>query len=147
MKTKGFFPITIVLLGFWFTFHLAICSPALAVSTSVPQTAPAATNQVEESGVSFPATTTPGPSTLLDNEETPQSSSLSTKSLADLQVMIENFTIQAYWRLSILNINKIRLFHDVKIALNHLTTLSGFPGIIEMLGLLASVFVLAALLE
>jgi len=71
----------------------------------------------------------------------------SKNTLAELQLSIEDFTLRAYWRLSILNINKDRLLYDAKIAITRLLPLSGFSTFLEMLGLLALVFSLAALFE
>jgi len=71
----------------------------------------------------------------------------SKNTLAELQLFLEDLTLRAYWRLSILQINSHRLFHDIGIALKQIAFLSGFSSFITMLGHLLAVLVLAGLLE
>jgi len=80
-------------------------------------------------------------------EVTSNPSLLSKNTLAELQLFIEDFSLRAYWRFSILNINKGRLFHDIGIALSNLARLSGFTKFLAMAGYLMAVLIIAFLVE
>ena len=64
-----------------------------------------------------------------------------------MQLFLEDFSLRLYWRLSILNINKSRVLHDIAIALNNLTRLSGFKNFWHMTGLVVIIFSMAAVAE
>jgi small-conductance mechanosensitive channel len=71
----------------------------------------------------------------------------SKNTLINMQLFLENFSQLAYWRLTILNINKIRLVHDLKKTFRTLARISGFTSITRMLSMLFIVFAIAAVFD
>jgi small-conductance mechanosensitive channel len=90
----------------------------------------------------------------LDNQSVPvynqevlptdKSTLFSKKALINMQLFLENYSQLIYWRLSILNINKTRLFHDLKEAFRTLAGISGFLTVFDMLSMLFAVFAVSA---
>lgn len=87
------------------------------------------------------------PTATAETSNGPGTSFFFKNSLADLQLFLEDFTLRAYWRLNVLDINKNRLLYDLQLALKSLATLSGFSNIFELLAFLAVVFLIAAVVE
>jgi len=69
---------------------------------------------------------------------------LSKKTFINMQLFLENYSQLVYWRLTILNINKVRLFHDLKKTSHTLARISGFSTVSAMLFPLFIVFAAAA---
>lgn len=147
MKVKNSFPFALAFSSVWFAFHLCCSFPVFAASAPALLAAPGTAAQVADNRVGSTGDSDPDSNIQEYNDNTSRSSFISMKSLANLQLIFENFTIQAYWRLSIININKARFFYDLKTAFNNLARYSNFSGIIVMLGHLTAVFALTALLE
>jgi len=70
----------------------------------------------------------------------------SKNTLISMQLFLENYSQLAYWRLTILNINKTRLLYDLKKTFRTLAGISGFSSVSGMLSLLFVVFATAAAL-
>jgi len=137
------------------TLLAVICFSLLSLSSSEISSAftPLTSTSIGRANVNKNAVSEQSPISIAQGDEHEEMSGKSEISLfsknilAKLQLLLEDFTLRAYWRISILNINKHRLLYDVKIAVTELLPLSGFSTFLEMLGSLGLVFLLAALLE
>jgi len=67
--------------------------------------------------------------------------------LTNLQVSSEAFVQLAYWRLTILNFNKVKVFNDIESAIQRLIKGSGYSSFLKMIALLGVVFIVTVVLE
>ncbi len=138
-RTKTIFTgITLLLCIFFF--------PVITSSAFLPSLVTA--NSGAEDSELPPSTNTVSADKLQEGvQPTGKTAYFSKNSLINMQLFLENFSQLAYWRLTILNINKVRLFYDLKKTLRTLARISGFTSITSMLSMLFIVFAFATVFD
>lgn len=134
-RTKGIFAGITLLLCIFFLPVITSSAflPPLVTAGSGAEDSPTSDTLAIESTVSLQE----------DNQPAGKTAYFSKNSLINMQLFLENFSQLAYWRLTILNINKVRLFYDLKKTLRTLARISGFTSITSMLSMLFVVFAFA----
>ena len=120
--------------------------PVMA-SSSVLATTVTAGSGIENSKSSDTPDTKSTVSLQEDGQLKEKTAYFSKNNLVKMQLFFENFSQFAYWRLHILNINKIRLFHDLKKTFHSLARISSFATFTNMLSLLLIIFAIAGIID
>ena len=128
------------------TFLLWIFFLPAIVSSTVLSTPVTASSGVEDRKLPDNLDTEPTSSLQEDIQTAGKTAFFSKNTLINTQLFLENHSQLIYWRLTILNINKVRLFHDLKRTFGTLARISSFSSITYMYFMLFIVFATAGFL-
>lgn len=119
----------------------------VVASSSVFTTTVTADSGIENSKSSDAPDTEPTFSLQANSQLKEKTPFFSKNNLIKMQLFFENYSELVYWRLTILNINKIRLFHDLKKTFRNLARISSFATFTNMLSHLFIIFAIAGIID